>query len=98
MEAARLVERCTDPQDSRITRLRLTPGGEYASIQARTVLGDLNEQLTKGFTADELATVARRLTQCANSASTNDVSDCHARLLGRSAQAGYIKMTSYCSW
>jgi DNA-binding MarR family transcriptional regulator len=62
MEAAHLIERSSDARDGRITRLRLTPTGKRASVQADTVLKDLNRRLSDGFSADELATVARWLT------------------------------------
>jgi DNA-binding MarR family transcriptional regulator len=59
MEAAKLVERVGDAHDGRLTRLRLTQAGAEANAQARAVLLRLNEQLTAGFSPEELDTVAR---------------------------------------
>lgn len=59
MEAARLVERVADAQDARMTRLRLTARGRAAGAQAKTVLAQLNAQLCRGFSAEELQIVAR---------------------------------------
>lgn len=63
MEAAQLVERVGDARDGRVTRLRLTAAGSEASVQAGAVLQDLNQRLCAGFSDQELATVARWLTQ-----------------------------------
>lgn len=65
MQLVGLVERTSDEQDARITRLRLTVAGEQASGQAQHVLKDLNAQLKQGFTEAELAVVARWLAQAA---------------------------------
>jgi len=62
MEAAQLVARTSDASDGRITRLHLTATGQQASAQAGAVLKELNQRLTAGFSADELATVERWLT------------------------------------
>lgn len=61
MEAARLVERIGDAHDARMTRLRLTADGVAAGVRARTVLAQLNAQLCRGFSAEELQVVARWL-------------------------------------
>jgi DNA-binding MarR family transcriptional regulator len=61
MEAAQLVERVADAHDARMTRLRLTADGVAASLQAKTVLAQLNAQLCRGFSAEELQIVARWL-------------------------------------
>ena len=61
MEAAQLVARASDADDGRITRLHLTATGQQASVQAGAVLKDLNQRLTAGFSAAELATVERWL-------------------------------------
>jgi DNA-binding MarR family transcriptional regulator len=65
MEAASLVERVADEHDARLTRLRLTGEGRAASVQAKAVLAQLNAALCRGFTPDELQTVARWLDQAA---------------------------------
>lgn len=62
MEAAGLIERVADSSDGRVTRLQLTKAGQDASARSSDVLQELNKQLSKGFTADELAVVARWLT------------------------------------
>jgi DNA-binding MarR family transcriptional regulator len=65
MEAARLVERVADEHDARMTRLRLTESGMAASAQAKTALAALNATLCRGFSAEELQTVARWLDHAA---------------------------------
>jgi DNA-binding MarR family transcriptional regulator len=62
MEAAQLVARTSDASDGRITRLHLTATGVRASAQAGAVFKELNQRLSAGFSADELATVERWLT------------------------------------
>lgn len=61
MEAAQLVARTSDDRDGRVTRLHLTATGVQASAHAGAVLKDLNQRLTAGFSAAELATVERWL-------------------------------------
>lgn len=65
MQAAGMVERVGDARDARLTRLRMTPAGEAAGARAGAVLAELNARLAEGFTADELAVVARWLDQAA---------------------------------
>jgi DNA-binding MarR family transcriptional regulator len=65
MQAADLIERVDDAADGRVTRVRLTAQGQDASRQAHAVLQDLNARLTAGFAPDELAIIARWLTQVA---------------------------------
>jgi len=65
MQAAGLVERYADEMDARLTRLRATPAGEQAASSARTALAGLNARITRGFSDDELAVVARWLEQVA---------------------------------
>ena len=65
MQAAGLVERIGDAHDARLTRLRLSETGREASRQATSALAELNAQLAKGFTREELAVVARWLEQAA---------------------------------
>ncbi|KQQ96549.1 MarR family winged helix-turn-helix transcriptional regulator [Massilia sp. Leaf139] len=74
MEATRLVERIADAHDARMTRLRLTPAGVAASLQAKTVLADLNAKLCRGFSPEELRTVARWLDHSASVLSEPDES------------------------
>ena len=66
MQAAALIERVGDEADGRVTRVRLTARGEEASRQAHAVLQGLNARLAAGFAPDELAIVARWLTQVAD--------------------------------
>jgi DNA-binding MarR family transcriptional regulator len=63
MQAAGLVERFADETDARLTRLRATSEGERAASSARVALAGLNARLTRGFSDDELAVVARWLEQ-----------------------------------
>jgi DNA-binding MarR family transcriptional regulator len=63
MQAAGLIARVDDDADGRVTRVRLTASGQDASRQAHAVLQALNARLTAGFAPDELAVVARWLTQ-----------------------------------
>ena len=72
MEAAQLVERVADEHDARMTRLRLTEQGMAASVQARSVLAELNKNLCRGFTPEELQTVARWLDHAAASLNRQD--------------------------
>jgi DNA-binding MarR family transcriptional regulator len=66
MQAADLIERVDDDADGRVTRVRLTAQGQEASRQAHAVLQALNARLTAGFAPDELAVIARWLTQVAD--------------------------------
>ncbi|MCX5463014.1 MarR family winged helix-turn-helix transcriptional regulator [Alcaligenes parafaecalis] len=66
MQAAGLIQRLTDDIDTRKICLTLTPAGEEASIKAKSTLQDLNQQLSDGFTEDELKVVARWLGQVVN--------------------------------
>lgn len=66
MEATGLIERVADMGDGRMTRLQLTPSGARAATQSGDVLKELNKRLSEGFSGDELATVARWLTQVGN--------------------------------
>jgi DNA-binding MarR family transcriptional regulator len=65
MQAAGLVERMADEHDARVTRLRMTAAGEQAGAKAHTVLARLNAHISSGFSAEELATVARWLERVA---------------------------------
>lgn len=66
MQAAGLIQRLTDDVDTRKICLTLTPAGEEASIKAKSTLQGLNQQLSDGFTEDELKVVARWLSQVVN--------------------------------
>jgi DNA-binding MarR family transcriptional regulator len=63
MQAAGLVERVADPDDARLTRLRMTAAGEKAAAAAKLALAGLNAHITRGFSEAELAVVARWLEQ-----------------------------------
>jgi DNA-binding MarR family transcriptional regulator len=63
LEKAGFVAKAADAGDARAVRLTLTPLGRQAATTARTVVRDLNAQLTAGFTDDELQVVARWLAQ-----------------------------------
>jgi len=47
LEAAGLVERCTDPEDRRIWRLRLTPGAAPILREIKRCRAKLHEAMTK---------------------------------------------------
>ena len=66
MEDNGLIQRRPCEQDGRSTRLYLTAKGRAAVAQAQPVLARVNAQLTKGFTQDELAVVARFLHHAAS--------------------------------
>ncbi|GIF13011.1 MarR family winged helix-turn-helix transcriptional regulator [Actinoplanes teichomyceticus] len=61
LERGGCVRRSPDPDDARAVRLALTPRGHTAVTRAHALVGDLNAQLTEGFTAEELAVVGRWL-------------------------------------
>lgn len=61
MERAGLVIRRPDPADRRTIRVALAPAGEAALTDIRGAVAELNELITEGFTAEELAAVARWL-------------------------------------
>ena len=65
MQEAGLIERIADAEDARITRLRLTAAGTDASRHAHRLLGQMNAHLQNGFSAEELAVVARWLQHAA---------------------------------
>ena len=62
MEQAGLLTRTPDPADRRTIRLNLTDDGREALAAVRSSLKDLNGHISAGFTAEELAVVARWLT------------------------------------
>lgn len=66
MEDNGLIQRQPCEQDGRSTRLYLTDKGRAVVAQAKPVLARVNAQLTKGFTNDELAVVARFLHHAAS--------------------------------
>ncbi|MFZ3454756.1 MarR family winged helix-turn-helix transcriptional regulator [Arthrobacter sp. 7Tela_A1] len=61
MEQSGLVIRKPDPADRRTIRVALGPSGEAALVDIRGAIDELNDLITEGFTAEELATVARWL-------------------------------------
>ena len=61
MEASGFITRTPDPSDARTIRLDLTPGGREALGVVREALNELNTRINEGFSAEELATVARWL-------------------------------------
>lgn len=56
-----LVTRHKNPDDGRSVIVELTADGQALLPQMRAVLADLNSELTAGFTAEEIAVVARWL-------------------------------------
>ena len=63
LEKAGFVAKATDGIDARAVRLTLTPLGRQAAVTARTVVRDLNAQLTEGFSDEEVRVIARWLEQ-----------------------------------
>lgn len=55
------VERRADPRDGRASRLYLTKRGAKAVAASKPVLAAMNERVTEGFSAAELAVVERFL-------------------------------------
>lgn len=66
MEENGLVTRRACEQDGRATRLHVSAEGEAVLARAHPLLNQLNTQLKHGFTADELAVVARFLAHAAS--------------------------------
>ncbi|MCQ1952109.1 MarR family transcriptional regulator [Arthrobacter sp. zg-Y238] len=61
LEKAGLVTRAPDPADRRTIRVNLTADGKAALGVVQSALGELNGKITDGFSAQELAVVARWL-------------------------------------
>ncbi len=61
LEAASLIERQTDPDDRRAVLLTLTTRGRTLRARAAERAQRMNTAATRGFTADEQATIARWL-------------------------------------
>ncbi|WP_181034537.1 MarR family winged helix-turn-helix transcriptional regulator [Arthrobacter sp. 08Y14] len=61
MEGSGLITRTPAPADARTIRLDLTPGGREALGVVRESISELNARINDGFSAEELATVARWL-------------------------------------
>ncbi|MFT0211499.1 MarR family transcriptional regulator [Pseudomonas sp. F1_0610] len=57
----KLISRQVDAQDKRSQRVYLTDQGLQASKQAQQLLVPINQQLTKGFSAEEMQVVSRWL-------------------------------------
>jgi MarR family transcriptional regulator, organic hydroperoxide resistance regulator len=66
MEDNGLIQRQPCEQDGRSTRLYLTDKGREVLAEAQPLLARVNAQLTKDFTNDELAVVARFLQHAAS--------------------------------
>ncbi len=61
MAKAGLLERRSDADDGRATRLYMTAAGHDALKKARGLLRELNARMCEGFSDDEIDTVARWL-------------------------------------
>jgi DNA-binding MarR family transcriptional regulator len=61
MEKGGFISRERDPDDRRISRVRLTDAGRATLESADEMLLDFNRRLGKGFSRDELALVQRFL-------------------------------------
>ncbi|HET7792949.1 MAG TPA: MarR family transcriptional regulator [Rhizobacter sp.] len=67
-----LIQRQPCEQDGRSTRLYLSDKGRAVLAQAHPLLARVNAQLTKGFSNDELAVVARFLAHAASISFTTE--------------------------
>lgn len=63
LEALGLVERCADPEDRRIWRLRLTPAAVPVLRQIKHYRAEIYELMTRGIDADVLDALASGLGQ-----------------------------------
>ena len=63
LEAQGLVERCSDPDDRRIWRLRLTPAAEPVLAEIKQFRARLYRVMTEGIDAAELDAMASALLQ-----------------------------------
>ncbi len=61
MEKAELVERKTCKDDARATRIKLSAKGKNIVEQSKPLLQEMNRELTKDFSKDEMAVVLRYL-------------------------------------
>ncbi|WP_430788956.1 MarR family winged helix-turn-helix transcriptional regulator [Actinoplanes sp. G11-F43] len=61
LEKGGLVAKTPDPADARAVRLSLTPAGRETVGLAKSVVRELNAEMSDGFTDAELAVVARWL-------------------------------------
>ncbi|SDT48464.1 MarR family winged helix-turn-helix transcriptional regulator [Actinoplanes derwentensis] len=61
LEKGGLVAKTPDAADARAVRLSLTPAGRAAVEAAKSVVRELNAEMSDGFTDGELAVVARWL-------------------------------------
>jgi MarR family transcriptional regulator, transcriptional regulator for hemolysin len=61
LEAQGLVERCTDPKDRRIWRLRLTPAAAPVLRDVRLYRAEMRTLMTKGITPAALKTMVAGL-------------------------------------
>lgn len=62
MVEAGLIEKRSDPDDGRASRLWLTAAGRKALVRTKADVVELNARLTEGFSAAEIDIVARWLT------------------------------------
>lgn len=61
METAGLLRKYSDEADSRITRLAMTEQGKQSLFQGLALLKQVNQDITDGFSEQEIATVSRFL-------------------------------------
>jgi len=66
MVEAGIVERRSAADDGRALALHVTPRGQAAADAGRPLVRSLNDELTSGFTAADMETVARFLTAVAD--------------------------------
>ena len=56
-----LIERTRDDSDRRVSKLRITGKGTAESRKALKITKEINSEITKGFTPDEIAAFVRVL-------------------------------------
>ena len=66
MQSRGLVQKSVCSQDSRASRLVMTGAGRRALAQGRPLLLEVNQQIERGFSEQELETVVRFLDQMAD--------------------------------
>lgn len=70
LEAMGLVERCTDPGDRRVWRLRLTPAAAPLLDDIRRYRAELHDAMTRGIDPDVLEAMTVGLRQMKENVST----------------------------
>ncbi len=61
LEAKKLVERISDPQDRRRWNIRITQAGKNELAKARAIIKRINDQIAQGFTREEISSFSKVL-------------------------------------